>query len=211
MPGSYIHTLRYFSGFWARRATPDRVLKILAGGYFDIKRGHSALQVSLFRLPAALDIWAMWEYRRVRLCGNRYNGFIPAGEGLPDGVVRQPVAHELCTGPPLQAVGTGQVRLFRSTSVGNKITEGRYKRTAQRRLYVDVGWLCYRVWEILEVFSIVAHEAYLDAVPLTRCGWAIGNPFPDASAEYRVLNTDFSLTGTAMDDGVTQFQILLIP
>jgi hypothetical protein len=85
MPGSYIHTLGYFSGFWARRTTPDRVLKILAGGYFDIKRGHSALQVSL---SGSLDIWAMWEYRRVRLCGNRYNGFIPAGEGLPDGVVR---------------------------------------------------------------------------------------------------------------------------
>lgn len=61
MSGSYIHTLRYFSGFWARRATPDRVLKILAGGYFDIKRGHSALQVSL---SGSLDIWAMWEYRR---------------------------------------------------------------------------------------------------------------------------------------------------
>ena len=76
---------------------------------------------------------------------------------------------------------------------------------------MDVSWLWYGVWEILEVFSIVAHEAYLDAVPLTRCGWAIGNPFPDASTEYRVLNTDFSLAGTAMDDGVTQLQILLVP
>lgn len=82
MPGSNIHTLRYFSGFWARRATPDRVLKILAGGYFDIKRGYGLTGEPL----RPLDIWAMWEYRRVRHCGGQV---YPAGEGLPDGVSRR--------------------------------------------------------------------------------------------------------------------------
>lgn len=105
MSGSYIHTLRYFSGFWARRATPDRVLKILAGGYFDIKRGHSALQVSL---SGSLDIWAMWEYRRPR----RFRRVLPGGRG-----------------PPGRGVALGQcytqMGLFRLSglpSVGNKKT-----------------------------------------------------------------------------------------
>ncbi|QEG12367.1 hypothetical protein OMEGA_183 [Klebsiella phage vB_KaeM_KaOmega] len=99
MPGSYIHTLRYFSGFWARRATPDRVLKILAGGYFDIKRGYTQRE-RLFRRPLIFG-----------QCGNT-DGYVSVGTGIPGG--RGPPGRgmalaELSTGQntrsPLQAVG----------------------------------------------------------------------------------------------------------
>lgn len=68
---------------------------------------------------------------------------------------------------------------------------------------MDVGWLWCRMWEIRQVFDIVAHGAYLDAVPPGRCGWAISHPFPDAFTQGWVLHTDLTPTGTATDDGIT--------
>lgn len=147
MPGSSIRTLRYFSGFWARRATHDRVLKILAGGYFDIKRGHRALRVSL---SGSLDIWAMWEYRRVRLCGNRYTRRERASR---TGWCAAQVIH--------RCASSGS----RCGPLGLPVWETKF-REGDTKIPPEGGLWLVRVVVVIQVGQRVSEHGHLDTCPL---------------------------------------------
>lgn len=58
--------------------------------------------------------------------------------------------------------------------------------------------------------NIVAIKAQMDPLPFTLGGWIVGYPIPEPGFQDRVLHPDPTLTGAAMDDGVAQFQIILV-